>query len=245
MSSYIKSTLIGIALTLAVSQSATFGRDTTSQDWPMFRGPGGRSVGHAENLPREWSVPDGKNIAWQADLPGRGVSGPIVVDGKVFVTASSGPYRDRLHVIAFDASSGEQLAAVAPPVLGYGQVHLPQDIGQRRTHTSQRRRTNLCILLVERHHRFRPQRQFAVDTWARDRLSRSWQCPGDVQFARGCGGGRCGAERGPGELVCRRDGSPARNDSLGFGATEVFELVLSHCGLHGKRQGKRQGKHGR
>ncbi len=110
MSPYIKSTLIGIALTLAVSQIATFGRDkSTSQNWPMFRGPGGRSIGQADDLPLKWSVTDGKNIAWQADLPGRGVSGPIVVDGKVFVTASSGPNRDRLHVLAFDSKSGKQL----------------------------------------------------------------------------------------------------------------------------------------
>lgn len=80
-----------------------------ASDWPMFRGPGGRSVAELDELPQEWSIADGKNVAWQADLPGRGVSGPIVVDGKVFVTASSGPERERLHVLAFDANSGEQL----------------------------------------------------------------------------------------------------------------------------------------
>lgn len=89
--------------------SAIEGDHPSFQDWPMFRGPGGRSVGQADGLPLEWSVADGKNIAWQADLPGRGVSGPIVVDRKVVVTASSGPNRDRLHVVAFDVESGEQL----------------------------------------------------------------------------------------------------------------------------------------
>lgn len=83
--------------------------DAIARDWPMFRGPGGRSIGVDQALPQEWSVDDGKNVAWQADLPGRGVSGPIVVGGKVFVTASSGPDRDRLHVLAFDADSGRQL----------------------------------------------------------------------------------------------------------------------------------------
>ncbi len=96
--------LIGFVLTLASSPNAT-----NANDWPMFRGPGGRSIGQATDLPLEWSIADGKNIAWQADLPGRGVSGPIVVAGKVFVTASSGPNRDRLHVVAFDAGTGKQL----------------------------------------------------------------------------------------------------------------------------------------
>ena len=80
-----------------------------ASDWPMFRGPGGRSVAADAAVPLEWSISEGKNVAWQADLPGRGVSSPIVVDGKVFVTASSGVNRSRLHVVAYDASTGEQL----------------------------------------------------------------------------------------------------------------------------------------
>ena len=83
--------------------------DANASDWPMFRGPGGRSVAAEATLPLEWSVSAGKNIAWQADLPGRGVSSPIVVGGKVFVTSSSGVNRSRLHVAAYDASTGEQL----------------------------------------------------------------------------------------------------------------------------------------
>lgn len=96
-------TIISACLILCSSFAAC----TEARDWPMFRGPGGRSVGEASELPQEWSIADGKNVAWQADLPGRGVSGPIVVDGKVIVTSSSGPNRDRLHVSAFDATSGE------------------------------------------------------------------------------------------------------------------------------------------
>lgn len=49
------------------------------------------------------------NIAWKAPLVGRGVSSPIVVDGRVIVTASSGFRQDRLHVLCFSAATGEQL----------------------------------------------------------------------------------------------------------------------------------------
>ena len=82
---------------------------TSAADWPMFRGPGGSSIASDGSLPAEWSVEEGKNVAWKADLPGRGVSGPIIVDGKVILTASSGPTRNRLHVLAFDMDSGKQL----------------------------------------------------------------------------------------------------------------------------------------
>lgn len=102
--------LFGVALSLAVSPlPANEMTRLSPDDWPTFRGPAGRSVAQPQDLPTEWSVEDGTNVAWQADLPGRGVSGPIVVDGKVIVTASSGPDRDRLHVIAFDSQSGDRL----------------------------------------------------------------------------------------------------------------------------------------
>ena len=42
-------------------------------------------------------------------MPGRGPSSPIVVRGRVFVTASAGPRQDRLMVLCFDAASGRQL----------------------------------------------------------------------------------------------------------------------------------------
>ncbi|MEX2118109.1 MAG: PQQ-binding-like beta-propeller repeat protein [Pirellulales bacterium] len=84
-------------------------------DWRQFRGNDNTGAGPAGSLPVEWSVPGdeaggaakSKNIAWQADLPGRGVSSPIVVGGKVIVTASSGIRQDRLHVLAFDVETGQ------------------------------------------------------------------------------------------------------------------------------------------
>lgn len=77
-------------------------------DWPSFRGDGSSSAPDA-SPPIDWSIEEGRNVAWTADLPGRGVSGPIVIGGRVFLTASDGPDRERLHVLAFDAASGERL----------------------------------------------------------------------------------------------------------------------------------------
>jgi outer membrane protein assembly factor BamB len=50
-----------------------------------------------------------QNVAWKADLPGRGPSCPIVVGGRVFLTASGGPKGDQLHVLAYDAATGRRL----------------------------------------------------------------------------------------------------------------------------------------
>ncbi|MCH2125601.1 MAG: PQQ-binding-like beta-propeller repeat protein [Pirellulaceae bacterium] len=80
---------------------------STGADWRQFRGTLGNSVAADANLPIEWN--EDKNIAWTADLVGRGPSSPIVVDGRVIVTASGGVRQDRLYVLAFDADSGESL----------------------------------------------------------------------------------------------------------------------------------------
>jgi len=47
-----------------------------------------------------------KNIAWKTELPGRGLSSPIVVGDKVFVTCASGPDQERLHVMCFSDADG-------------------------------------------------------------------------------------------------------------------------------------------
>jgi len=74
-------------------------------DWRQFRGTDNRSVSREKGLPTEFG--EGKNVAWKVPLPGRGPSSPIVVDGSVVVTCSSGPRHDRLHVLLFDAATGK------------------------------------------------------------------------------------------------------------------------------------------
>lgn len=78
-----------------------------ASDWPQFRGPNGTCISDESNLPTTWSKTDG--LRWKVALPARGVSGPVVVNGKIYITASSGKKDDRLHVLAYDYKTGEQL----------------------------------------------------------------------------------------------------------------------------------------
>ncbi len=50
-----------------------------------------------------------KNIAWRVDLPGRGASSPIVVNGRVILTCSEGVKQSRLIVLCLDAKSGKAI----------------------------------------------------------------------------------------------------------------------------------------
>ena len=72
-------------------------------DWPQFRGPDSTGVAADATIPAK------PKIDWSAPLPGRGLASPIVVGGKVFITASSGPKQERLHVICFNAADGAKL----------------------------------------------------------------------------------------------------------------------------------------
>jgi outer membrane protein assembly factor BamB len=66
-------------------------------------------VSEETGLPTNWDGPAGRNVRWKADLPGRGVSGPVVARGKVYVTACGGARQDRLYVLCFDAAGGKRL----------------------------------------------------------------------------------------------------------------------------------------
>ena len=78
---------------------------TDAGNWTQFRGPKGMSV-VTDRLPAELKE---SNVKWKTDLPGRGLSSPIVVRDKVFLSAASGPDQSRLHVICLDSKSGGKL----------------------------------------------------------------------------------------------------------------------------------------
>jgi outer membrane protein assembly factor BamB len=75
-------------------------------DWLAFRGTNNDGNAGSESGPARVSA---ETMAWKAALPGRGASSPVLVGGKVIVTADSGYKSDRLHVLAFEAASGKPL----------------------------------------------------------------------------------------------------------------------------------------
>jgi len=76
-------------------------------DWPQFRVPSGNGISDEAGLPTVLDA--NKELAWKIDLPGRGLSSPIVVGERVFVTCSSGLKQQRLHVICFRTTDGSKL----------------------------------------------------------------------------------------------------------------------------------------
>lgn len=106
-------TLVAVILTV----SALFFTAAAEADWTRFRGPNGSGVG-ASDAPTEFGAD--KNLKWKLELPGRGVSSPIVVGDRVFVTCYSGygmggeseEMEDlKRHLVCVDRKSGETLWA--------------------------------------------------------------------------------------------------------------------------------------
>jgi len=71
--------------------------------WTGFRGPNGSGVDSGTGYPVEFSP--SKNVVWKTSVP-FGQSSPIIVGGRLFLTASDG---DRLLTICSDASTGKEL----------------------------------------------------------------------------------------------------------------------------------------
>ena len=80
--------------------------DVRADDWRQFRGSDSSGISTEENLPTKV---DDSTLKWKINLPGRGVSGPIVVGNRLFLTASSGYRDDQLRVLCFSIDNGEQL----------------------------------------------------------------------------------------------------------------------------------------
>ena len=86
-----------IALTLV------FALQATAADWRQFRGPQGNGVTSDKNLPVTLNE---KDLKWTITLPGRGLSGVLVLGKKIIVTCSSGITQNRLHILALSSKDG-------------------------------------------------------------------------------------------------------------------------------------------
>ncbi|MED5585138.1 MAG: PQQ-binding-like beta-propeller repeat protein [Verrucomicrobiota bacterium] len=73
-------------------------------DWLQFRGNDNTGVATGSKLPT--ALDKDKHIAWQSPLPGRGLSSPLIIGDRVFITAASTTDQSRLHVICLNSSSG-------------------------------------------------------------------------------------------------------------------------------------------
>ena len=95
----------------ASAETPTFATDIKLRpgDWPWWRGPQVDGATAVQSTPTVWS--NTQNILWKADIPGRGHSSPILVDGNVFLTTAEDEGQvQSLHCLDF--ASGHRRWAI-------------------------------------------------------------------------------------------------------------------------------------
>lgn len=93
-------------ITWLVLALGLFTGQTLGEDWPQFRGPTGQGHSQTTGLPVKWSA---KNFVWKKVIPGQGWSSPVLVQGKLYLTAAAPVGRSRLFdlaAICVDAAKG-------------------------------------------------------------------------------------------------------------------------------------------
>lgn len=107
-------------------------------DWARFRGPNGTGISTDSAVPPLTWAPD-QNLRWKTALPGAGVSSPIVVGQRVFVTCYSGYGGDQRdpgriedlqrHLLCIDRTDGrilwQQTVAAVQPEDPWGGAGIP------------------------------------------------------------------------------------------------------------------------
>jgi hypothetical protein len=97
-------------------------------DWPQWRGPSGTGTTAETGLPVRWSATE--NVAWKTPFGGLGVSSPIVVVDRVFVTSQLGAgirqpgNHPRLVQGGNAAEAGELMTTCSPSVSGDDYLRL-------------------------------------------------------------------------------------------------------------------------
>ena len=73
-------------------------------DWLNFRGTLGNGQASINSVSK---LSITSPTSWKAKLPGRGLSSPILVKDKIYITASSGPKQETLHILCFSQDEGK------------------------------------------------------------------------------------------------------------------------------------------
>jgi outer membrane protein assembly factor BamB len=85
-----------------------------AHDWPQWRGPQSNGVAVVSRAPERWSSSQG--VSWRAEIEGSGISSPVVVGTRVYVTTAIASQRRTMQRLACDSLIA-CLAIVGVPAL--------------------------------------------------------------------------------------------------------------------------------
>jgi outer membrane protein assembly factor BamB len=81
--------LAGFILILAsIASNSIFGQLRPERQWPGFRGYMASGILDNANLPESFNLNKMENIRWKVEIPGLGLSSPVIWDNKLFITTA-------------------------------------------------------------------------------------------------------------------------------------------------------------
>ena len=80
--------------------------EITNDNWPWWRGLHGTGIAYDQDIPTSWSTTE--NVLWQASVPGRGHSTPVVWDNQVFLTTADEEH-EKQQILSYDRKNGKLL----------------------------------------------------------------------------------------------------------------------------------------
>jgi outer membrane protein assembly factor BamB len=81
--------VVSITIAAGTTGAARLSPAVADAAWPQFRGPAGAGVLDTAKVPLKWSTRE--NVAWKADVDGRGWSSPVAWKDLVFITSAISP----------------------------------------------------------------------------------------------------------------------------------------------------------
>jgi outer membrane protein assembly factor BamB len=73
---------------ILMNLSFTYGQTDQSRQWPSYRGFMLSGVLDNTGAPESFDINTGKNIKWKTEIPGLGLSSPVIWDNDLFITTS-------------------------------------------------------------------------------------------------------------------------------------------------------------
>lgn len=80
-----------------------------ADNWPRWRGPEGTGQSKEKNLPLKWAAEGNASIRWKTELPGPGMSSPIVWGDRIFLTQALDKDGKQRALLCFDRKDGKEL----------------------------------------------------------------------------------------------------------------------------------------
>ncbi|QEG20344.1 PQQ-like beta-propeller repeat protein [Mariniblastus fucicola] len=120
--------ILVLTLTFLLFAEPLLAQSDSVNQWATWRGGNNNGVVDDQKVVTQWSEND--NVLWSAEIPGRGLSTPIIVADRIFLTTSD-VGNETQSVLCYDRNGGKQLWSTV-----VNQGNLNPRIHQKNTHAS-------------------------------------------------------------------------------------------------------------